>query len=315
VYKARQTKLNRLVALKVLLAGAHAGEKELARFRAEATTVAQIQHPNVIQVYDVGEYDGIPYLACEYAGGGDLTKWMGGEPLPLATAVRLVYNLARAVGAAHHKGVVHRDLKPANILLSSDNVPKVADFGLAKQFGEQGPTTTGSILGTPQYMSPEQAAGLNRRVGPPTDVYALGVILYECLTGKQPFAGNSVMDTLDRVRFSQPVPLHELRPDIPAELAVIVRRCLEKVPEERYRTADELADDLARATLKRVEDDRAGLTFSLPGWVAPVIGTIAAVLLAWVIVQRSGLTDAPKPPPPAEQKPPTVTNPYRLPTP
>jgi serine/threonine protein kinase len=303
VYKAKQTKLGRVVALKMLLAGAHAGEKELARFRAEATTVAQIQHPNVIQVFDVGEHEGVPYLACEYAGGGDLTKWLGGEPLPLVTAVRLVYNLARAVGAAHQKGVVHRDLKPANILLTADEVPKVADFGLAKQFGEQGPTTTGSILGTPQYMSPEQAAGLNRRVGPPTDVYALGVILYECLTGKQPFAGNSVMDTLDRVRFSQPIPLHELRADIPPELAVIVRRCLEKVPEERYRTADALADDLARIPRASAAVP-AGGGFVLPEWLAPVLGIIAVVVLGVVIYQRGGLGESrPTPPTRTDTKP------------
>jgi eukaryotic-like serine/threonine-protein kinase len=289
VYKARQTKLNRLVALKVLLAGALAGEEDLARFRSEALTAAQIQHPNVIEVYDVGEHNGVTYIAVEYAGGGDLHKWLGGKPLPVAAAVRLVYTLARAVGAAHQKRVVHRDLKPANILLTESGVPKIGDFGLAKQFGQSGQTASGEVLGTPYYMSPEQAAGLTRRVGPPADVYALGVILYQCLTGRVPFRGDTLVDTLDRVRFAQPIPVEDLRADTPPELAAIVRRCLRKSPEERYPAADMLADDLARVTAGRAPP--AGPGFSLPGWFAPVVGTIAALILAWLIVSESGLFD------------------------
>jgi len=304
VYKARQTKLDRLVALKVLLAGAQAGEESLARFRSEALTVAQLQHPNVIQIYDVGEHNGVIYIAVEYAGGGDLHRWLGGKPLPVAAAVRLVYTLARAVGAAHQKRVIHRDLKPANILLTENGVPKIGDFGLAKQFGEAGQTASGEILGTPYYMSPEQAAGLTRRVGPPADVYALGVILYQCLTGRVPFRGDTVPDTLDRVRFAEPIPVEDLRGDTPPELAAVVRRCLRKSPEERYPAADLLADDLARLTAGRAAP--AGPRFSLPGWFAPVVGTIAALILAWMVVKESGLFDRRPAVPTAKEKEPAL---------
>jgi eukaryotic-like serine/threonine-protein kinase len=303
VYKARQTKLDRIVALKVLLAGSLAGEQDLTRFRSEALTVAHLQHPNVIQVYDVGEHEGVSYIAVEYAGGGDLRKWLGGKTLPVSSAVRLVYTLARAVGAAHQKRVIHRDLKPANILLTESGVPKIGDFGLAKQFGDSNQTSSGAILGTPYYMSPEQAAGLNRRVGPATDVYSLGVILYECLTGRVPFTGDTMLDTLDRVRFAQPIPVQDLRADTPPELAAIVRKCLNKTPEERYQGADMLADDLARVSAVRVVP-AGGPGFSLPSWFAPVIGTIAALLLAGLIVRESGLLDRKLKAPGTEEKAP-----------
>lgn len=308
VYKARQLRPDRVVALKVLLAGEHAGPKELARFRAEAETAAQVWHPNVLRVYDVGEHNGVSYIAAEYAAGGDLHRWMGGRPVPIPSAVKLVYTLARAVGAAHQKGIVHRDLKPQNVLVV-DGVPKVADFGLAKAFGESGQTTTGAILGTPYYMSPEQAAGLSKRVGPPADVYSLGVMFYEFLAGRVPFAGRTVLDTLDQVRFAQPIPVQELCSDVPPALAVIVRRCLSKVPEERYRTADDLADDIARAAngLVSVPDD--GPAF--PAWLLPLVGTVAALVLGAVLLRGGkAAQSAPRPPsaPPA-----AATTPYKLP--
>ena len=298
VYKARQTRLDRLVALKVLLAGALANEQDLARFRSEALTVAQLQHPNVIQVFDVGDHDGVPYIAVEYAGGGDLHKWLGGKPLLLSAAVRLVYTLARAVGAAHQKKVVHRDLKPANIFLMENGTPKIADFGLAKTFTEHGQTMSGAILGTPYYMSPEQAAGQVRRVGPPSDVYSLGVILYQCLTGRVPFPGDTILDTLDRVRFAEPPPVQILRPDTPPELAAIVRRCLQKSPEERYQNADMLADDLAKVSFRRAEPEEPW--FSLPAWFAPLIGMIAALLLVGLLIRGGSLFDHKPAPPPVE---------------
>jgi serine/threonine protein kinase len=312
VYKARQASLDRVVALKVLLAGALAGEQDLARFRSEAHTVAQLQHPNVIEVYDVGEHNGVAYIAVEYAGGGDLHKWLAGKPLPVASAMRLIYTLARAVGAAHQKRVVHRDLKPANILLTENGVPKVADFGLAKQFDQSGQTTTGAILGTPYYMAPEQAAGLVKRIGPPADVYALGVMLYECLTGRVPFSGDTVLDTLDRVRFGQAIPVQDLRADTPQELAAIVRRCLNKIPEERYASADALADALARVNVKNVVPQET--SFSLPGWVVPMIGILASFVLA-ILLFREGCFSASKPTAstPTEKGDGTKTNP--IPTP
>lgn len=249
VYKARQTKLKRIVALKVLVGYAHETADQLARFRDEAVIAAQIQHPNVIQIYDIGDAAGVPYLACEYADGGTLERKLQAEgPLPVVEAVKLVYQIARGVGAAHSRGVVHRDLKPANILLTSDGTPKVADFGLAKVLGAESNTVTGSILGTPSYMSPEQAAGVIRRIAPQTDVYALGVILYECLLGTVPHQGNSVMETLDKVRTSPPPALRFRRNEIPDELEEIVLRCLRKIPAERYATADALADDLLKLT-------------------------------------------------------------------
>jgi serine/threonine-protein kinase len=284
VYKARHTGLDRIVALKILHAGANANGEDLTRFKAEAKAIAQIQHPNVIQVYDVGESEGLSYIATEYAGGGDLSTWMAGKPLSVLTAARLVYTLARAVGAAHKKGIVHRDLKPANVLLTEEKMPKIADFGLAKQLGEGTQTTTGTILGTPYYMSPEQASGQSKRVGPASDVYSLGVILYQCLAGKVPFIGASTLDTLDQVRFVPPVPVQEIRPDVPLPLALVVRRCLEKAPEQRYRSAEELADALARA----VSVKGSGRSGSL-GWLLWVIGTVAALALAWFIARESGL--------------------------
>ncbi len=312
VYKARQTKLDRLVALKVLLAGALANEQDLARFRSEALTVAQLQHPNVIQVFDVGEHEGVPYIAVEYASGGDLHKWLGGKPLTLSATVRLVYTLARAVGAAHQKRVVHRDLKPANIMLTDTGVPKIVDFGLAKQFNENGQTMSGAIMGTPFYMAPEQAAGQNRRIGPPSDVYSLGVILYQCLTGRVPFTGDTILDTLDRVRFAEPIPVQELRAGTPPELAAIVRRCLHKSPEERYQTADMLADDLAKVTSRPAEPEEPW--FSLPGWFVPLVGAIAALLLGWLLISESGLFNRKPKPVPVEEKAPDL-NPTKIPTP
>lgn len=293
VYKARQTRLNRDVALKVLLAGAHASDEERARFRTEATTVAQLQHPHVIQVYDVGEHAGLPYLAAEYVSGGTMQKWLGGKQLGVEASARLIYLIARAVGAAHAKGIVHRDLKPGNILLTPENMPKVADFGLARQYGDATLTATGAVLGTPQYMAPEQAAGLTRRVGPPADVYALGVMLYECLTGRCPHVGDTVFDTIYRVRFTAPEPVRALRGDVPPELAMITERCLAKAPEQRFQTADELADALARFINAWVEAGAAPppAATGTPPWLLAALAMIALALTAFVVAAESGLLD------------------------
>jgi serine/threonine-protein kinase len=246
VYKARDTRLKRDVALKMILSGPHARPEERERFRREAEAVARLQHPNVVQIYEVGEQDGRPYLALEYVGGGSLAERLGGRTLPPDDSARLVRALALAVHAAHERGIVHRDLKPANVLLTEDGTPKVTDFGLAKRLDEAGQTQTGAVLGTPNYMAPEQAMGDGRAVGPHTDVHALGAILYELLTGRPPFAGATLLETLDQVRAQEPPPPGRLRPGLPRDLETICRKCLEKEPARRYESAQALADDLGR---------------------------------------------------------------------
>jgi serine/threonine protein kinase len=245
VYKARQKGLERTVAVKMILSGSGAGPKELARFRREAEAVARLAHPNIVQIYEVGGHEGRPFLALEYVGGGSLAGTLDGTPLPARRAAELVLALAHAVQHAHERGIVHRDLKPANVLLAEDGTPKVADFGLAKRLGDEGHTQTGTVVGSPSYMAPEQAAG-QREVGPPADVYALGAILYECLAGRPPFKGESILETLEQVRAHEPVPPRTLQPKVPRDLEVICLKCLEKEPAHRYATAGDLADDLRR---------------------------------------------------------------------
>jgi hypothetical protein len=244
VYQARQVALGRVVALKMIRDGVLAGPRERARFRAEAKAVARLQHPNIVQVHDLGEQDGRPFFSLELCQGGSLDKKLAGKPMVPRKAARLIEILARAVQAAHQAGVLHRDLKPANVLLTRDNVPKITDFGLAKQLGEPGPTCSGAILGTPAYMAPEQAGGKSREVGPAADVYALGAILYECLTGRPPFRGETPLDILRQVMSDAPEPPRRLRPDVPAALESICLHCLQKQPSRRYPTAAALAADL-----------------------------------------------------------------------
>jgi serine/threonine protein kinase len=245
VYKARQLGLNRLVALKMILAGVNASPQDLARFRAEAEAVAQLQHPSILQIYEIGEQNGCPFLALEYVGGGSLAEHLNGTPIAPRQAAELVLALARAVHHAHEKGIVHRDLKPANVLLQPDGTPKIADFGLAKRAeSNQAHTQTGTILGSPSYMSPEQASGHIDQIGPTTDGYALGVILYELLTGRPPFKGATLLETIDQVREHDPVPPRFLQPKTPRDLETICLKCLEKSPRRRYSSAADLASDL-----------------------------------------------------------------------
>lgn len=282
VYKAQQVGLKRIVALKMILAAGHAGDVQLARFRSEAESAARLQHPNIVQIYDVGESGGIPYFSQEYVDGGTLDQRLRGAPQPAHSAAEAMALLADAIDYAHQKGVVHRDLKPANVLLATEGVtsaddssgvsrrrtatgrstgsgsgvlsaahayrfgiPKIADFGLAKQLDDQsGRTESGSILGTPSYMAPEQAGGRTHEIGPAADIYALGAILYELLTGRPPFRGESSLDTLEQVRTREPVAPRQLQPKIPADLETICLKCLRKERNQRYATAGDLADDL-----------------------------------------------------------------------
>jgi serine/threonine protein kinase len=247
VYRARQYGLERDVALKIIISGAHASGAELARFRAEAEAVARLQHPGIVQVYEVGEQAGCPYLALELVRGGSLAQRLGGTPMPPRAAAQLVLELARAVQHAHEQGVVHRDLKPANVLLTESGIAKIADFGLAKTLAtDSGLTESGAILGSPSYMAPEQAEGKVRSVSPLTDIYSLGAILYESLTGRPPFLGASVIETLDQVRSFDPVPPQTLQPKVSIDLAAICLKCLEKRPSQRYPSAAALAEDITR---------------------------------------------------------------------
>ncbi len=247
VYKARQVGLNRTVALKMILVAECAGGQDRARFKAEGEAVARLQHPNVVQIHEVGEHDDRPFFSMEFVDGGSLAHKARGGPLPPRAAAGLVETLARAMHAAHEYGVVHRDLKPANVLLSADGTPKIADFGLAKRLDvDAGQTRTGSVLGTPSYMAPEQADGRTKEVGPAADVYALGAILYELLTGRPPFKGETAMHTLFQVLSVEPVPPARLRTGVPADLNVICLKCLEKNPRDRYASAAALAEDLRR---------------------------------------------------------------------
>jgi hypothetical protein len=245
VFRARHKPLRRPVALKIVVSGAHAGATERARFRTEAEAVARLHHPGIVQIYEVGEQAGCPYLALEFVGGGSLAEQLDGTPVPPRRAAQILLDLARAVQHAHEQGIVHRDLKPANVLLTETGVVKVADFGLAKLLDvEQGQTNSGVVLGSPSYMAPEQAAGKVRAIGPATDVYALGAILYELLTGRPPFRGASFLETLDQVRTHAPAPPQALQPRVSGDLAAICLRCLEKNPALRYSSAAALARDL-----------------------------------------------------------------------
>jgi serine/threonine protein kinase/Tfp pilus assembly protein PilF len=249
VYKARQLGLNRLVALKMLLAGRHAGQRELMRFRIEAEAVARLRHPNIVQVYEVGEHDGLPFFSLEFVEGGSLYQKMDGKPLPPRDAARILETLARAMHYAHEHNIIHRDLKPANVLLTCDGIPKITDFGLAKRLEhneKSSKTRTGTLMGTPSYMSPEQAAGRTRDIGPLSDQYTLGAILYEMLTGRPPFLGATLLETVIQVRTREPVPPTQLQATTPHDLEVICLKCLQKEPGKRYAHAGELADDLRR---------------------------------------------------------------------
>jgi hypothetical protein len=319
VYQARHLALNRTVALKMLLHAGHAGSQQLKRFRTEAEAIARLQHPHIVQVYEIGEHDGCPFLSLEYCDGGTLEHQLRGTPMPARDAAQLVETLARAVQAAHAKGVVHRDLKPANVLLTGRpppaviglapgdkagaaparlGEPKVADFGLAKKLdGEPGAsahglTQTGAVLGTPSYMAPEQAGGDTRAVGPTTDVYALGAILYECLTGRPPFKAATALDTIFQVKHADPVPPAQLQPGVPRDLETICLTCLHKQPSRRFAGAAALADDLQRFLRgEPVKARPVGQIERTIKWVRrrPAVAALLGLVLAVTVAGLAGI--------------------------
>jgi WD40 repeat protein len=247
VYRARQVRLNRPCALKMILAGAHADTAAAVRFLAEAEAVAKLQHPNIVQIHHIGEADGLPFFELEYLDGGSLDKRLDGTPWHERRAAAMSESLARGVVEAHRLGVIHRDLKPGNVLLAADGTPKITDFGLAKSLAsESGLTATDSIMGSPGYMAPEQAEGKTKQVGAPADIYALGAILYELLTGRPPFRGATVLETLEQVKATEPVPPSRLVPGLPRDVETIALKCLQKEPAKRYDSAAALAEDLRR---------------------------------------------------------------------
>lgn len=247
VYRAWHERLHRSVALKMLLTGSHSLSTERDRFEREAEAVAALHHPNIVQIYDLGDVNGQPFFTMEYVDGGSLANAIQGIPQPAQSAAKLVATLADAIHAAHQRGIVHRDLKPGNVLLTSDGTPKVTDFGLAWRLeGDADLSLSGVPMGTPSYMSPCQARGDKSAMGPATDIWALGAILYELLTGRPPFRSDSAGATLHQVAYEDPVPPRRLNPQVPRDLQTIALKCLRKEPQNRYASAQALADDLRR---------------------------------------------------------------------
>jgi serine/threonine-protein kinase len=269
VYKARQRDLDRVVALKMILASRLASADDVSRFEAEARAAARLQHPHIIGVYEAGQIHGQHYFAMQYVAGPSLAELLHKGPVQVDRAVRYVATVARAVAHLHEQGIVHRDLKPSNILLDEDDQPHVTDFGLVKMLqGDTRLTATGAIVGTPSYMSPEQAGGSRDGVGPSSDVYSLGAVLYALLTGRAPFAESTPLDTLVQVLEGEPEPPRRLNAQVPGELEAICLKCLEKAPEDRYPSAAALADDLERCLKgEGIEAQPQGLRHRFRRWL------------------------------------------------
>jgi hypothetical protein len=290
VYKAKQLSLKRTVALKMLLASSFPGSRALARFHTEAEAVARLQHANIVHIYDIGDQDGCPFIAMEFVDGGSLRHRLAAALPSPRQAAEMLLPLVRAMHHAHSRGIVHRDLKPANVLLTADGTLKITDFGLAKQLDDQaGQTETGAVMGTPSYMAPEQAQGRIKEISPATDVYALGAILYELVTGAPPFEAPSTLDVLMMVVAEEAVPPSQKQSGVPAELDTICLKCLAKKAALRYESAALLADDLERflagkPILARREASAAPPIAPRRRWTPARVGLLGAAAASVLLV-------------------------------
>jgi tRNA A-37 threonylcarbamoyl transferase component Bud32 len=297
VYKAHQLKPSRIVALKMIRPDAFLSNADrarlLTRFRREADAIARLNHPNIIQIYEVGEHEGRPYFSMEYVEGGNLAARINCQPQPAQASAELLEVLSAAMHSAHERGIVHRDLKPQNVLLTATGVPKISDFGLAKQLDDPNATAEGTVMGSACFMAPEQVSGKTSEIGPAADVYALGAILYQSLTGRPPFLAETVLEIYSRVVNEDPVAPRRLQSHIPRALETICLKCLQKAPQRRYASAATLAEDLRRFRMSEpIRARRAGLLERLWLWSRrhPGVASLVVVLAAVVLAAIVGLT-------------------------
>jgi eukaryotic-like serine/threonine-protein kinase len=298
VYQARDTVLNRVVAIKMILSGSLATDDERARFRREAKLAANLDHPNIVPIHEVGEQDGFLYFTMRLVEGGSLSDRVDSYGSDPHAAGRLIVVLARAIHFANAKGFVHCDLKPSNILMDRDGVPQITDFGLARQASpESSLTASGAVMGSPSYMAPEQASGQRKAISPATDVYGLGAILYELLTGRPPFCMPTMMETVLQALYNEPTPPRVLQPKLPRELESICLKCLEKAPQDRYPSAEALADDLVRC-LQGESIDSTGTMLKLRRWTRrepEVVSRLVGLSLVSLLTEYNYRVASPNP--------------------
>jgi tRNA A-37 threonylcarbamoyl transferase component Bud32 len=289
VYKARQVKLDRLVVVKMLLLGQRASDEVVERFKREAQAAARLRHPNIVAIHEVGEVDGQPFFSMDYVPGKDLAKIVRERPLPAREAATYMRAVAEAIHYAHQQGIVHRDIKPSNILVdSATNEVRVTDFGLAKRMDDDSDLTlSGQVMGSPNHMAPELAAGHHRQASPASDVFSLGTVLYELLTGRPPFLADSLQATLLKIRDADPVTPRELNARIPRDLETLCLKCLEKEPGARFETAQELAEELGRFLRgEPIRTRPAGVLEKTWRWCQrkPALAGLAAAIVALAVV-------------------------------
>ncbi|HZO83818.1 MAG TPA: serine/threonine-protein kinase, partial [Verrucomicrobiae bacterium] len=293
VYRGRQLSLDRVVAVKMILAGPFASREFIQRFRAEAQAAASLQHPHIVAIHEVGEYEGQHFFTMDYIEGQSLAECVRERPLPARQAARYLKAIAEAVHHAHEHGILHRDLKPSNVLIDAFDQPRITDFGLAKRLNDESDLTiSGKALGSPAYMPPEQALGERKRIGPQSDVYAVGALLYHLLTGRAPFVAETMEATLMQVVHNEPASPRALNPNVPRDLDTICLKCLDKERSRRYVTARELAEDLERfLSGEPIEGRPVSTTGRFVRWSRrnPVVAGLAALALILFSAGFSGV--------------------------